>query len=171
MSTNHKYPKSMIFFHSLLAVLMLITLFLGWNIEDGDAKIMYFHKSFGGLVLVFGIVRIINRMRNMGKIPASVNDGLPHLLEKAVHGLLMLTMIGLPMMGWLTSNAFGYPATIFGLNLPTLIGKDMDLAETLGEAHGAGAAVFVALLVLHVVGAIYHKVKTKEDVISRILPW
>ena len=171
MNTNHKYPKSMIFYHSLLAVLMIATLVLGW-VMDRENGLMFFHKSVGALVLFFGVLRIINRVRNMGNIPPSVNHGALHLVEKSVHGLLMLMMLVLPIVGWLVSNAKGYPVSVFGLfDLPNLIGKNLDLADTLGGMHKAGAAVFVFLLIVHVVGAIYHKIKTKEDVISRILPW
>ena len=171
MNTKQKYPKSMIFYHSLLAVLMIATLILGWvmNRENG---LMFFHKSVGVLVLVFGVLRIINRMRNMANIPPSVNHGVLHLVEKSVHGVLMLMMLILPIVGWLVSNAKGYPVSVFGLfDLPNLLGKNEALAETLGEMHEAGAAAFFFLLIFHVVGAVYHKLKTKEDVISRILPW
>ena len=83
----------------------------------------------------------------------------------AVGGILLF-------VGWLMSNAKGYPVSVFGLfNLPTLIAKNEPLAHTLGEMHETGAAVFVLLLVLHVVGAVYHKLKTKDDVLSRMSPF
>ena len=154
MNAKQKYPKSMIFFHSLLAVLMIATLILGWMM-DRENGLMFFHKSVGVLVLVFGVLRIVNRMRNMANIPLSVNYGALRLVEKAVHGLLMLVMLGLPVVGWLVSNAKGYPVSVFGLfDLPNLIGKNEALAETLGEMHEAGATVFVLILVLHIVGAV-----------------
>ena len=171
MNTKQKYPMSMIVFHALLAVLMIATLVVGWMMGD-NRGLMPLHKSLGALVFIFGVVRIINRMRNMANIPPSVNHGVLHLVEKSVHGVLMLMMLILPIVGWLVSNAKGFPVSVFGLfDLPTLIGKNLDLADTLGSMHKAGAAVFVFLLIVHVVGAVYHKLKTKEDVISRILPW
>ena len=111
-------------------------------------------------------------MRNMGKIPPSVNHGALHWVEKSVHGLLMVVMLAMPFVGWLISNAKGFPVSVFGLfNLPTLIQKNEPLAHTLSEMHETGAAVFVILLVLHVVGAVYHKIKTKDDVLSRMSPF
>ena len=171
MNTKQKYPMSMIFFHSLLAVLMIATLVVGWMMED-NRNLMPLHKSLGASVFIFGILRILNRMANISKIPPSVNHGALRLVEKVVHGLLMLVMVALPMGGWLTSNAHGYPVSVFGLfNLPTLIGKNESWAHTLGEMHEAGAAAFVILLVLHVAGVVYHKVKTKDDVLSRMSPF
>ena len=168
MNTKQKYPMSMIVFHALLAVLMIATLVVGWMMGD-NRGLMPLHKSLGALVFIFGVVRIINRMRNMGKIPPSVNQGAMRLVEKSVHGLLMVVMLAMPFVGWLISNAKGFPVSVFGLfNLPTLIDKNEPLAHTLGEMHETGAAVFVILLVLHVVGAVYHKIKTKDDVLSRM---
>ena len=95
---------------------------------------------------------------------------MQYLAEKTVHGLLYVVMLGVPLMGWLTSNAFGYPASFFGIfNLPTLIGKNIDLAEQLGELHGFGADVFVILLALHVLGAIVHLIVNKENVFKRMM--
>ena len=171
MNTKQKYPMSMIVFHALLAVLMIATLVVGWMMGD-NRGLMPLHKSLGALVFIFGVVRIINRMRNMGKIPPSVNHGALHWVEKSVHGLLMVVMLAMPFVGWLISNAIGFPVSVFGLfNLPTLIQKNEPLAHTLSEMHETGAAVFVILLVLHVVGAVYHKIKTKDDVLSRMSPF
>ena len=171
MNTKQKYPMSMIVFHALLAVLMIATLVVGWMMGD-NRGLMPLHKSLGALVFIFGVVRIINRMRNMGKIPPSVNHGALHWVEKSVHGLLMVVMLAMPFVGWLISNAKGFPVSVFGLfNLPTLIQKNEPLAHTLSEMHETGAAVFVILLVLHVVGAVYHKINTRDEVLARMSPF
>lgn len=166
----NKYPMSVKLFHSLIALLMIAALVVGWQLEDNE-DLMVLHKSLGVAVLILGALRVVNRIRAKDSVPASVNTqgSLKFMAEKAVHGLLYLTMIGLPIVGWLTSNAFGYPATFFGLfNLPTLIGKNIDLAEQLGELHGFGADVFVGLLALHILGAFVHLVTTKQNVFKRM---
>ena len=104
MNTKQKYPMSMIFFHGLLAVLMIATLVVAWMMDD-NKDLMPLHKSLGATVFIFGILRILNRMSNMAKLPPSVNHGALHWVEKAVHGLLMLVMLALPFVGWLMSNA------------------------------------------------------------------
>lgn len=165
-----KFPNSVRLFHTLVALLMIATLFLGWQVEDNEG-LMGLHKSLGIAVLVFALLRFVNRVRAKNDVPASVHpqSSLQYIAEKAVHGLLYLTMLGIPVVGWLTSNAFGYPASFFGLfNLPTLVGKNLDLAETLGEMHELGANVFVALLALHVVGAIAHLVLHKQNIFKRM---
>ena len=166
-----KYPLSVKLFHSLVALLMIATLIIGWQLEDNEG-LMGLHKSLGVAVFVLAVLRVVNRIRTKDAVPGSVNavGSMQYLAEKTVHGLLYVVMLGVPFMGWLTSNAFGYPASFFGLfNLPTLIGKNIDLAEQLGGLHGLGADAFVVLLVLHVLGAIVHLVVNKENVFKRMM--
>lgn len=166
-----KYPLSVKLFHGLIALLMIATLIVGWQLED-DRSLMGLHKSLGVAVFVLAVLRVVNRIRTKNAIPRSVNaiGSMKYFAEKTVHGLLYVVMLGVPLMGWLTSNAFGYPASFFGLfNLPTLIGKNLDLAEKLGGLHGLGANVFVVLLALHLLGAIVHLVANKENVFKRMM--
>lgn len=165
-----KYPKSVRLFHSLLALLMIATLVVGGQLDDNEG-LMGLHKSLGIAVLLLGVLRIVNRIRAKDSMPASVNaqGSLKFMAEKAVHGLLYLSMLGLPIVGWLTSNAYGYPASFFGLfSLPTLVGKNVELAEKLGELHEFGANVFFALLVVHILGAVVHLVTAKQNVFKRM---
>ena len=172
MFAVQKYPKSMIYLHAIVAILMITVLILGWVAGSNPKAIIPVHKSLGVLVLAFALIRIINRMANISKIPVSVNHGALRIVEKAIHGLLMLVTLIMPLSGWLMSNAAGRPVSFFGLfDLPNLLAKNDSLKEVFGGVHGLCANLFVALLVLHVVGAIYHLVKEKENVISRMLPW
>lgn len=171
-TSTAKYPLSMIVFHALIAVLMIATLVVGWQLED-NSSLMGLHKSLGVSVLVFAVLRLVNRMANLGKTPDSVNakGSLNRIVEKSVHGLLYICMLAIPVVGWLTSNAFGYPASFFGLfSLPTLIAKNTDLAETLGHYHGFGANVFAVLLGLHLLGGLVHWVAQKQNIFKRMMP-
>lgn len=169
---NAKYPMSMILFHTLIAVLMIATLVLGWLMED-NKSLMGTHKSLGIAVLILALLRLVNRLRYIGNTPISVNakGSLSSIFEKSVHGLLYICMLAIPVVGWLTSNAFGYPASFFGIfSLPTLIAKNEDLAENLGHLHGLGADIFVVLLGLHVLGGLVHLFMHKQNIFKRMLP-
>lgn len=167
-----KYPLSMIVFHTLIAVFMIGALLIGWNLEE-NRDLMMLHKSFGVAVLLLAVVRIINRFRVAKSVPESVNPkGLKRIVEKSVHGLLYIVMLGIPLCGWLLSNASGYPASFFGLfSLPTLMAKNPDMAHTLGEFHELGANVFFMLLILHILGGVVHLVKEKQNVFKRMSPF
>ncbi|MGL4767911.1 MAG: cytochrome b [Formosimonas sp.] len=169
MQNVQKYPVAMRLFHALVAIMMIATLLVGWQLE-GNMDLMMLHKSLGVGVLILVVLRLANRLRS--SVPASVNTkgSLQYMAEKIVHGLLYLCMLGLPIMGWLTSNAYGYPAGFFGLfNLPTLIGKNEGLAEQLGELHEFGANVFFILLLVHVAGALAHLVMHKQNIFKRMM--
>jgi cytochrome b561 len=167
-----KYPVSMIVFHTLIAAFMIAALVLAWCLDDNKGLIGL-HKSLGVTVLLLAVLRLLNRFRFKNAIPESVNPkgSLQRTLEKSVHGMLYLTMFGLPFVGWMMSNAFGYPASFFGLfNLPTLVEKNEALGETLLEMHELGANVFIGLLVLHLAGGILHFIKHKQNVFKRMMP-
>ena len=169
---QQKYPLSMIIFHSLIAILMIAAIVVAWNIgESNDTRNL--HKSLGVAVLLVAALRLVNRFRFKNAIPESVNPkgSVQRILEKSVHGMLYLTMFGIPVVGWMMSNAFGHPASFFGLfNLPTLLDKNPELGRTLKELHELGANVFIGLLVLHLAGGILHFIKHKQNVFKRMMP-
>ena len=168
----HRYPSSMAIFHGLVALVMVSTLVIGWLLDDNEG-LMALHKSLGVTVLLLVTLRLVNRWRMRRALPASVNPAgsLPFVAEKAVHGLLYLSMFGIPLLGWLKSNASGHPASCFGLfDLPTLIGRDHGLSHLLGQAHSLAATGFALLLGLHILGALAHRVIHKENIFKRIMP-
>lgn len=171
MKHADKYPMSMIVLHSLVALAMIGALLIGWNLSP---ELMPIHKALGIAVLIFAVLRIANRFRVASHVPASVNSkgSMQYILEKSVHGLLYITMIGAPLFGWLLSNAHGYPANFFGLfSLPTLIAKDPSITRTLKDLHELCANVFFGLLILHVVGGVVHLLKEKKNVFKRMMPF
>lgn len=166
-----KYPRSMMYFHHIVAILMIASFVVG-KVAGENKQIMPLHKSIGLLLLIFAVIRIVNRLQNRSDIPATVNQGGKLLAEKVVHSLLIIMTVVLPVAGWLTSNFAGRAVSFFGLfDLPTLVSKNEVMAQTLGGMHKAGAMIFLALLVIHVFAVFYHKIKAGESVMSRMLPW
>lgn len=171
-STPQKYPLSVTIFHGLVAVVMISTLTIGWLLDDAD-ELVTLHKSLGITVLVLVVLRIANRMFHRKSLPASVNPaGSPqYFFEKGVHGLLYLSMLVVPVLGWLKTNAAGHPASFFGLfDLPTLVDKNPDWSHTLGDAHSLAATIFAVLLGVHVLGAVAHLLLHRQNLFKRITP-
>ena len=80
-------------------------------------------------------------------------------------------MLAIPVLGWLKTNAAGHTASCFGLfTLPTLVSKNHELSHWLGELHAVTAYGLAALVGLHVLGALVHKLLKSENVLPRILP-
>lgn len=167
-----KYPISMIILHNFMALIMIATWLIA-QMEDFDDYIDL-HRSLGFAVLLLVTLRIINRLSTSSKIPTSVNvkGSIKYILEKSTHGLLYLTMLALPIIGCLLTNAQGDAVSVFGLfELPRLMSENFSIAVTLSGLHELAADIFVILLALHIVGALVHLIKNKENVFKRMLPW
>ena len=168
MKTITRYPLSISLLHWLLALALIGNLIVGLLLDDNEG-LMALHKSIGIAILVLVAVRIANRLR----LPPSINrtGTVSHFVERSVHGLLYVLMLAIPVLGWLKTNAAGHTASCFGLfTLPTLVSKNHELSHWLGELHAVTAYGLAALVGLHVLGALVHKLLKSENVLPRILP-
>ena len=95
---------------------------------------------------------------------------MENLLAKAMHGLLYLMMIGLPLLGWLTLNASGKPVPFFGLQLPSLIEENKALAKALKEFHEQAGKAGYILIGLHAAAALVHHYIKRDNTLIRMLP-
>ncbi|WP_196782496.1 cytochrome b [Chromobacterium paludis] len=172
MHSPKRYPLSVSLFHWLLAAAILGNLAIGWMLDDA-MELMALHKSLGALVLLLAVARLVNKLRSRKRLPASVNEAgtASYLGEKAVHGLLYVAMFAIPLLGWLKTNAAGHAVSVFGLvNLPTLMSRNADWSETLGDWHAMVAYGLAALVAAHVCAAVAHQLLHNESVLGRILP-
>jgi superoxide oxidase len=92
------------------------------------------------------------------------------LLAKAVHILLYLLMIGLPILGWLMLSAKGKVIPFFGLELPALIGQNKELGDLIKEIHETGGTVGYYLIGLHAVAGLFHHYVMRDNTLIRMLP-
>jgi cytochrome b561 len=90
----------------------------------------------------------------------------------ALHGLLYLLLLLLPMSGWLYSSASGFPVVYLGVvPLPDLVHKDRALAQVLREVHEAGGWLLFATVLLHAAAALKHHLVDHDDTLKRMLRW
>lgn len=88
------------------------------------------------------------------------------LLHFALYGFMLV----MPLLGWLLLNAEGGQASIAGLDLPVLVGRDEAMAETLEEVHEAlGSAGFI-LIAIHATAALFHHYVLKDGTLARMMP-
>ncbi|MEM5340428.1 cytochrome b [Paraburkholderia azotifigens] len=168
-----RYPLSISLLHWLLAVALIGNLIIGWMLDDRE-DLLALHKSIGIVILGLVSVRVANRLRVRRRLPPSTNPaGTPaYLAEKTAHHLLYVLMIAIPLLGWMKTNAAGHVASCFGLfSLPTLLPKSHELSHWLGELHALAAYGLAALVGLHVLGALAHRVLKSENILPRILPF
>jgi cytochrome b561 len=165
-----------IFLHwaTLLLILLSAAAIFGRELVDDKAiqgELMSLHRSFGLLVLVLVLLRIIVRT-----LPTTepVDHGLPlflRLVAVASHGVIYVMLAGLPLLGWALSNARGVEVMLFGLlPLPRLIATDPDWADTLADFHEWGAWVLYAVIAVHASAALWHHHVRKDQVLKTMLP-
>lgn len=138
-------------------------------IEDSDGKaLMRIHTQAGVLVLLFAAFRIVSRF---GARAPDTHDrrSPPGRAAALLHLFLYLVLIALPLLGWAYFNARGKPVVFFGLELPRLLGRDRDLAETLESLHTTLGWVLLAVIGVHALGALWHHFGAKDDVLRSML--
>jgi cytochrome b561/polyisoprenoid-binding protein YceI len=169
-----RYSTAAIILHWALAFLLILQLSLGWRLETLTGLTQFngyqLHKSIGITILALSLLRLVIRV--LHKRPAPV-DGPPALtfLAHAVHVLLYVVMIGGPITGWImvSTAKVKMQTMLFGtLPVPSLpLGSAWNGPSQ--AAHSALAWLFVALLFLHVAGALKHHLE-REDLLGRMLP-
>lgn len=163
--------------HWAIFFLILIGLPMGLIMVERDfntvTDVLYtLHWSIGLTVLFLMTVRLVVRLTIRPPKPANVLTPWQRTLSRAVHVALYVVLFVVPILGWLGKSAFG--AAPEGINffylfhVPVLLDRNEDLAETLLWYHGLAVRIFLALLALHVAGALYHAFIGRDGVIGRM---
>lgn len=181
---SERYSSVAITLHWVIAIAILGMILGGWYMTDlpdgadGQYFLYQFHKSTGITILLLTIARIIWRVMNPPPaLPADMN-GLEktgsHLVHLGFYGL----MIALPLTGWLYSSVsikLDVPTVLYGLiswpDVPFVDGLKTETASGIVNfIHSKLAWVALALLGLHVAGAIKHEFSAEEGVLKRMIP-
>lgn len=131
------------------------------------------HKSFGVLMLLLIVVRLVwIRISPPPALPA-VFEAKEQMVVKLLQAFLYILMIFVPLSGYIMSNAGGFPIHFFGLaELPALVGESKAIGGVAHEAHEIMGFAMLLLIVLHVAGAVKHRVKDKggeSDILKRMM--
>ena len=185
MVTN-RYSGVAIAFHWMIAALIVANVALVWTVSSlPDTWVrpaIDLHKSFGLTVLGLAIMRVLWRLTH--RPPAFPRRYTPaeRRAAHAVHALLYVLILGLPISGYIHDSAFAqaaqHPLTLYGLIPFPRIAPIAHLpAAEKAHVHAIWFAVHVwlgyalyALFVLHVGGALKHQFLDREPELQRMLP-
>lgn len=126
-----------------------------------------YHKSFGILLLMLMVLRVILRRAYTTPAYDPPIPGFERFVGGTVHILFYLILIGMPIGGWMATAAGGFPVQFFNWELPGLMPENKELSETLFQFHGIAGLVLLGLIVLHVGAGIMHW-RRKDNVMRRI---
>ena len=169
-----RYTAPAVVLHWLIAALIFVAFPLGVYMSDlplspTRLQLYSYHKWIGISVLLLVGLRIVWRLTHR---PPALPDDLPRwqrAASHAVHGLLYLLILAVPMTGWLMSSAKGFQTVWFGvLPLPDLVEKNRELGQALGSAHQFLNYLLLTLVILHVVAALKHHFHERRPFLQRM---
>lgn len=136
--------------------------------KDSQTAFYFWHESLGFMVLWIMLARLC--VRFLTHTPAK--PAMPRWLAGVAHinqWALYLALIAQPVVGFLATNAHGFPLEWFGLfAVWSPIGKSPAIADILSAVHYWLALTIGLLIVLHIGGALYHRVIRGDDTLARI---
>jgi cytochrome b561 len=171
-----RYPPLSKLLHWVVAFCVLLTLAMALlmkRIPDGAFKneLFVWHKGLGVLILFLVVLRIVNRIVTGAPAPEPGLARWQKAASSAVHGLLYVTLLAMPIIGWLGMSTFGEGAPFFGMfSLPPIMGKDEHMSETLFVVHRWLGYFLILLIAMHIGAALQHYFIHKDGVVQRMLP-
>ena len=167
------YDSVLMGLHWLIVALLVVQYFtklIPASGASGDA-LNAWHLAVGPTILVLMLLRLGWRLAHaVPPPPADLSPGL-RMLSRTTHWAFYGVLILLPILGWLSASAFGATPYLLGLiKLPLLTAPNKAFAEQVGGVHGLLAWLLLALIALHVAGALYHAVIKRDEVLQRMLP-
>ena len=160
--------------HWLVAIGLFALIYLGLEqagMERGDEKsrIRFIHASIATITLILMTIRIIWRFMN--EAPAHP-DGMPPLqrmISSVVHWGLYITVFAQLSAGAMMAGTGGNGIPVFGLfSIPVPVAENHDAHEWWEEVHEFAWKPVAALLIIHILGALYNHFIVENDVLRRM---
>jgi cytochrome b561 len=161
--------------HWLTVVLIVAQFAIAWTMPDihrgtQPLGLIAWHLCVGTAILAVTLLRAGWRLgHGAPPAPATLTPVLK-AVSRVTHGALYALLVALPLLGWANASARGWPVTLFGvLPLPPLSPKGSPLGHSLGDVHQLAAWALLAVIALHVLGALYHLVFVRDHTVARML--
>lgn len=173
----YRYPPAARGLHWLTVALVAAMFGLGAWITAFEPKDQAFkqllydiHESTGVAIFALVLLRLLHRVASP---PAPLPSRVPRAMRFAAHAnhaLLYAMLLVQPVLGFLDTNAWGFPLTWAGLvRLPSPIGHNEKIAPLLSALHWYGALLLLALIAAHLLGAAHHGLIRRDGVVQRML--
>lgn len=141
-----------------------------WQLSEAvSPRTFYFnlHKSIGVTLLLLIAVRLYWRITHEPPALLASLKAWEKKLATAAHHLLYLFMIATPVSGLIMATYSKYGVKWFGIPLiPGL--DDKAIRETFLEVHEIVGIILLAVIILHVAGALKHKFIDKDETLKRM---
>ena len=173
---RNRYSTVSLVLHWLIAALVVTQILLIWGHEATEGatsrEFVNIHKSVGLSILVLTLIRLGWRIANPAIPLPDTTPRWQKLTARGTHVLFYVFLIAMPLVGWAASSAAGRDILWFGLfEWPALpIGGGRETAGQLMDLHELAAKLLIALVVLHILGALKHHFINRDNVLHRMIP-
>lgn len=129
------------------------------------------HRSTGVAIWTVALVRILWR-RTFASFPAFPADmwRISKLAAQATEYILYSLLLVQPLTGAFYTLLRGRPFVLFGMTVPSLLSKNLDLAEQFHQLHILGAYAFAAVVAGHAMAGLLHHFVRRDDVLEAMAP-
>lgn len=180
VDTQEKLSFNTILLHWVVGIMMIGLIATGVYMEENEAFAIYpWHKSFGMVIVLFVVLRVLWRIKNGWPLPVSDYTSFEKILSRIVHYVLIIGSVLMPMSGFIMSALGGHGVELFGLELVArnpdpanpkeVIALNESLADFGQNMHGLGGKLLIIAVLLHIVGAFKHHLVDKDGTLRRIL--
>lgn len=173
MSTDTHFNLLARVLHWTMAAMILAMLFIGVGMVASVSLrpvLIDLHRPLGIAIGLLALVRLGNRLRHR---PPPLPADLPRwqmLGAHASHWLLYGLMIAMPLLGWATLSAGGYPVTLWlGAVLPPIAPHGPQAYALLHGAHVLLAFALFATVLGHLGAALFHAWIRRDGVFSSMV--
>lgn len=167
-------------FHWLTALLILTVIPLGAIANrlpyDTNAQLAFkaqlfsYHKTLGVIIFAVALARILWALTQTKPGNLHPDRKVESFLADLVHWLLYISLVAVPLTGWIHHAATsGFAPILLPItqDLP-LVPKDESIAKLFAGLHWAWSKIMVGAILLHVAGALKHQIIDKDATLRRM---
>ena len=141
-----------------------------WQVpEEISPRSFYFnvHKSFGVTIFALILLRTVWRLTHTPPALLSSYKAIERKLANVTHRSLYLLMLMLPLSGIIMAMYSKYGIKWFGMSF--IKGLDNNpMREVFKSVHQIIGLVLLAIVVIHILGALKHKLIDKDETLKRM---
>lgn len=170
-----RYDRLSMALHWLSAAMVLLAIALiefkgAFGRGAGREAMKLAHYQAGAMVLVLTAMRVVWSLQRAQVAPLATETPAERILARIVHGALYVVLLAVPLAGVLSLLATGKPVMLLGVEFPVWSEGGKALAKSIKRIHESLANGMIALLFLHVGGALWHRYVRHDGVMHRMLP-
>jgi len=162
--------------HWLIAVHMIGLIALGWWMIDLSFysswyyTAPYLHKAFGISVLLLGAVMLVWGRIKPRPPALSSHTILEKTASRFAHAVLIVSVLGIPISGYLFTTANGEGVSFFSLfTIPALVQVSDTVRDWMISFHYYASYGLIGVIALHAGGALKHHFMDRDRTLTRMV--